>query len=257
MKGSILIVDDEAAARKTLLEMLKLEGYQVSAAADGETALNMISEAAFDLAILDIKMPGIDGMQVLKEIKTQSPETQIIMLTAHGTLDTAVEALRSGAHDYLQKPAVPEEILSAIAKGISRRIETERKQRILSQMESSLKELKDYENVEPVNELSRAIYTLADEVKIDLERREIWKGDKLVSLTPTEGKLLKTLLENRGRVLSHKELVLFVQGYKTTEWEAPEIMRPLVSRLRRKLSEFHGASDWIMNVRGTGYVFED
>jgi DNA-binding response OmpR family regulator len=100
------------------------------------------------------------------------------------------------------------------------------------------------------------LFTLDNDIKIDLERREIWQDDDKVSLTPTEGKLMKVLLENRGQVLSHRELVLLVQGYQTTDWEAPEIMRPLVSRLRRKLAKFDGGGDWIVNVRGTGYVFD-
>ena len=68
---------------------------------------------------------------------------------------------------------------------------------------------------------------------------------------------MKVLLENRGRVLTHRELVLLVQGYETTDWEAPEVLRPLISRLRRKLSAFPGGEKWIANVRGTGYVFDD
>jgi two-component system KDP operon response regulator KdpE len=77
-----------------------------------------------------------------------------------------------------------------------------------------------------------------------------------VKLTPTEAKLLKVLLENRGRVLTHRELVLLVQGYEVTDWEAPEVLRPLVSRLRQKLNNFQEGESWIVNVRGTGYVLE-
>lgn len=98
---------------------------------------------------------------------------------------------------------------------------------------------------------------IGNNIKINLERREIWTTEEdKVQLTPTEGKLMQVLLENRGRVLSHKDLVFLVQGYQTTDWEAPEIMRPLVSRLRRKLAQFEGGDDWIVNVRGTGYVFD-
>ena len=256
MKGKILIVDDEKTALKSLSKILKLEGYTVEAKEDGESALELLSNESFELMVLDLQMPGMSGLEVLQEVVKIYPELQIIMLTAHGSMDSAIEALRLGAHDYILKPASPEEILASVGKGISRRTESERKHRIIGQMESSLQELKDYEGVETVTEVSRMIYTLGEDVKIDLERREIWQNDQIVSLTPTEGKLLKVLLENRGRVLSHKELVLFVQGYKTTDWEAPEIMRPLVSRLRRKLIQFGGGGDWIINVRGTGYVFD-
>lgn len=256
MKGKILIVDDEKTALKSLSEILRLEGYSVETKEDGQSALEILPNGNFDLIILDLQMPGMSGIELLKEVAKQSPDVHIIMLTAHGSMDTAIEALRFGAHDYILKPASPDEILASVAKGISQRTESARKHRIIEQMESSLQELKDYEGVETVSEVSRIIYTLGDDVKIDLERREIWHNDQIVSLTPTEGKLLKVLLENRGRVLSHKELVLFVQGYKTTDWEAPEIMRPLVSRLRRKLILFSGGGEWIINVRGTGYVFD-
>ncbi|MFN2150077.1 MAG: winged helix-turn-helix domain-containing protein, partial [Anaerolineales bacterium] len=84
----------------------------------------------------------------------------------------------------------------------------------------------------------------------------IWRGNERVTLTPTEGKLLKVLLENKGRVMSHRDLVFLVQGYEITDWEAPEVLRPLVSRLRRKLSAFPDGENWIVNVRGTGYVFD-
>ncbi len=256
MKGKILIVDDEKSALKSLSEILSLEGYKVDSVDNGQSAVELLTQDTFDLMILDLQMPGMSGLEVLQEAVKISPEVKIIMLTAHGSLNTAIDALRMGAHDYILKPASPEEILASVVKGISRRTESERKHRIIEQMETSLRELKDYEGVETVSEVSRKIYTLGENVKIDLERREIWQNDQTVTLTPTEAKLLKVLLENQGRVLSHKELVLFVQGYKTTDWEAPEIMRPLVSRLRRKLKQFSDGSEWITNVRGTGYVFD-
>ncbi|OQY27003.1 MAG: hypothetical protein B6243_13475, partial [Anaerolineaceae bacterium 4572_5.2] len=72
----------------------------------------------------------------------------------------------------------------------------------------------------------------------------------------TEGKLLSVFLENRGRVMTHNEIVFLVQGFETTEWEAPEVLRPMISRLRKKLAIFPGMEDWVSNVRGTGYVFD-
>lgn len=256
MKGKILIVDDEKASRKTMGDILRLEGYQVTTEAGGEEALKTLNKEVFDLMLLDLKMPGMNGLEVLKEATQVAPDMKVVMLTAHGSLESAIEALRQGAHDYLLKPAAPHEILASVAKGISERAETERKRRLLERMEASLQELKDVEGVETREESSRAMYTLGNEVKVDLARREIWLGNEKVSLTPTEGKLMKVLLESRGKVLSHRELVLLVQGYQTTDWEAPEIMRPLVSRLRRKLAAFSGGEEWIVNVRGTGYVFD-
>ena len=91
---------------------------------------------------------------------------------------------------------------------------------------------------------------------MDLDRREIWCEDKKIKLTPTEGKLMRVLVKNRGRVLTHRDLVLLVHGYEATEREAPEVLRPLISRLRRKLAKFPDGENWISNVRGTGYIFD-
>ena len=257
MKGNILIVDDEKITRKSLEEILKLEGYRVESCGDGQSAVDELERNSYDLLLLDLKMQGMDGLQVLEQASIIAPECKVIMLTAHGSLESAIQALRQGAHDYILKPAKPEELVASVNKAISARQDSERKKLLISQMEASLQELKESEGTTPTVEITRNVHVLGKNVKIDLERREIWviEEDKVL-LTPTEGKLMQVLLENRGRVLSHKDLVFLVQGYQTTDWEAPEIMRPLVSRLRRKIAQFEEEGEWIVNVRGTGYVFD-
>jgi DNA-binding response OmpR family regulator len=101
-----------------------------------------------------------------------------------------------------------------------------------------------------------AEFSLQDGTHIDLSRRQVRKNEKVIHLTPAEGRLLRVLIENPGRVYSHRELVLLVQGYDTSQREAPEILRPLVSRLRHKLETFPTLSDQIVSVRGTGYLYE-
>ncbi len=256
MKGKVLVVDDEEAARQSLAEILRLEGYQVKTAANGEAAVKAVDGEEFELILLDIKMPGMDGLEVLKVVSDVSAESQVILLTAHGSLETAIDALRFGAHDYLLKPATPKEILASVARAMDSHSEVDRKRRLLGQIESSVQQLKDAEGVELPTPIEGSVVSLGAGVKVDLERREIWQSDQKVTLTPSEGKLMRVLLENQGRVLSHRELVSLVQGYQTTDWEAPEILRPLVSRLRRKLASFDGGEKWIVNVRGTGYVFD-
>ncbi len=256
MKGKILVVDDEANARNSLAEILRLEEFHVTTAENGDIAVKILEEDSFDVMLLDLKMPGIDGLEVLRRASKFTQDTKVIVLTAHGSLESAIEALRHGAHDYLLKPASPQNILASVGSGISERTEVERKRRLLEQMEASLQQLKDAEGITQPSQFVSTHVSLADGVKVDLERREIWQGDAKVLLTPTEGKLMKVLLENQGRVLTHRELVMMVQGYQTTDWEAPEILRPLVSRLRRKLAVFPDGKDWITNVRGTGYVFD-
>lgn len=256
MKARILVVDDEENVRSSLEEILRLEGYEVLAVGSGEDALNALQTEEYDLMLLDLKMPGMDGMEVMRAALKVSAETRIILLTGHGSLESAIDALRQGAHDYILKPAHSGEILSSVARGIARRAEQQHKRLLLEQIDSSLQRLKDVEGVESGPQIDQQTLSLDDGVMVDLARREIWRGNQRVSLTPTEGKLMKVLLENRGRVLTHRELVLLVQGYETTDWEAPEVLRPLVSRLRRKLSVFPNGEKWIVNVRGTGYVFE-
>jgi DNA-binding response OmpR family regulator len=256
MKSRIMVVDDEEMVRNSLEEILRLEGYDVQAVENGELALNALQCENFDLILLDLKMPGLDGIDILKAITRIAPETKVILLTGHGSLESAIDALRVGAHDYLLKPASMSEILSSVARGLAKRAEQQHRRMLLEQLDASLQRLKESEGFETASVSEIQTITMDSGVVVDLARREIWRGNVRVSLTPTEGKLMKVLLEHRGQVLSHRELVLMVQGYETTDWEAPEVLRPLVSRLRRKLAVFPNGENWITNVRGTGYVFE-
>ena len=103
MKANILVVDDEKIARKSLADILRLEGYDVLAVEDGPKAIDSLTDQEFDLMLLDIRMPGMDGIEVMQKAIEVSPDTQIIMLTAHGSMESAIESLRYGAHDYLIK----------------------------------------------------------------------------------------------------------------------------------------------------------
>ncbi len=255
MKGKILVVDDEETTRRSLADILRLEGAQVKTAAGGEAAVESIQQETFDLILLDLKMPGMDGLDVLRIANSVSPDTQVVLLTAHGSLESAIAALRLGAHDYLLKPASPTQIIRSVNGGLARRTEQLRKRNLLEQLEASVQQLKDISQGQ-VPETSVGATEIANGVTINFDRRLIEYGDKKIILTPTEGKLLKVLVENRKRVFTHRELVLLVQGYDTTDWEAPEVLRPLVSRLRHKLSKLPQGDKWISNVRGTGYVFE-
>jgi DNA-binding response OmpR family regulator len=144
-------------------------------------------------------------------------------------------------HDYLLKPAPPAQVLNSVKKGLARR-EARLKQRggsSTSNVDEGMVEI-----------------SLPDGTHVDLSRRQVRKNQQVVHLTPAEGRLLRVLIENPGRVYSHRELVLLVQGYDTSQREAPEILRPLVSRLRHKLEVFPKLSDKITSVRGTGYLYE-
>jgi len=115
-KPSILVVDDEAAMRESLKDWLMEDGYEVALASNGENAITMAEEKIFDVILLDLKMPGMDGLEALSRLKDVSPQTEILMMTAFATVDTAVHAMKEGAFDYLVKPFDPEEIEIQIKK---------------------------------------------------------------------------------------------------------------------------------------------
>jgi DNA-binding response OmpR family regulator len=241
MKSNILVVDDEPVARQSLSEILRLEGYSVNAVPNGQAAVEYVRTHPIDLMIVDLRMPGMDGLEVVQVVNSISPETEVVLLTAFGTTESAIQALRLRVHDYLLKPAPPSQVVKSVEKGLARR-------------DARLKARSGV--AVDVDETELEI-SLKDGTHNDLSRREIQKkGQEEVHLTPAEGRLLRVLIENPGRVFTHRELVLLVQGYDTSQREAPEILRPLVSRLRHKLEPFSALSESIVSVRGTGYLYE-
>jgi len=242
MKSNILVVDDEPVARQSMTDILKLEGYLVASAPNGQAAVEHVRTHPVDLMIVDLRMPGMDGLEVVQVVNQVSPETEIVLLTAFGSTETAIQALRLRIHDYLLKPASPVQVIASVKKGLTRRA-ARLKARSGSPDSSDLDE--------PIAE-----FTLKDGTVVDLSRRQIRHKNKVEHLTPAEGRLLRILMENEGRVFTHRELVLLVPGYDTSQREAPEILRPLVSRLRHKLDQFPSLSEQVASVRGTGYVFE-
>jgi DNA-binding response OmpR family regulator len=238
MKANILVVDDEPVARQSLTDILRLEGYHVTAVPNGESAVDHIRMYAVDLIVLDLRMPGMNGLDVMQVVGQIAPETEVILLTAHGSMESAVEALRHRVHDYLLKPASPAQILESVKRGLERR-----SGRLQKHQASS-------DATEP------GLARFSDGTEIDLQRRVVKRAGKTEFLTPAEGHLLKVFIENIGKVFSHRDLVLLVQGYDVSQREAQEILRPLVSRLRHKLEPFPMLFERIISVRGTGYVFE-
>ncbi len=241
MKSNILVVDDEPVARQSMTDILRLEGFAVNSVPNGQAAIEFVRTHPVELMIVDLRMPGMDGLEVVQVVNQISPETEIVLLTAFATTESAIQALRLRIHDYLLKPASPTQVIASVKKGLSRR-------------EARLKARGGNATTE-VDE-GNAEFNLKDGTYIDLSRRLIRKKDNVIHLTPAEGRLLRVLIENPGRVYSHRELVLLVQGYDTSQREAPEILRPLVSRLRHKIEPFPSLSDRIVSVRGTGYLYE-
>jgi DNA-binding response OmpR family regulator len=213
----------------------------VNSVPNGQAAVEYVRTHPVELMIVDLRMPGMDGLEVVQVVNQVSPETEVVLLTAFGTTESAIQALRLRIHDYLLKPAPPTQVMNSVKKGLARR-------------EARLK-MRSGPSALNVDEGASEV-SLSDGTHVDLSRRQVRRNQVVVHLTPAEGRLLRVLIENPGRVYSHRELVLLVQGYDTSQREAPEILRPLVSRLRHKLEVFPTLSEQIVSVRGTGYLYE-
>ncbi len=244
----ILIVDDEDAARVTLLRILQLEGFDADGVENGNAALQALARLHYDVMLLDLRMPDLSGIQVLEETAMKYPRLKVIILTAHGSFETAVHALRLRVFDYLLKPVSPEVILKSIRQALT---DDETSQSAGMVLEQRL----EYQTEEPLQGES-TLLRLSNGVQIDLMRRMISWQEKTIRLTPNEGKLLGVLLANHALVMRHQELVRMVYGYRLGAEEAAKILRPVFSRLNRKLATLPGGEQWIRSVRGSGYVLE-
>ena len=251
----VLVVDDERASRLSLSEILRLDGCEVHMAASGEEALQTLANKQIDLMMLDIKMPGMDGMKVLAETRRISPQTVVIMLTAHGTLDTAMQAIEEQVFAYLLKPSAPEVILDKVRRGLARRMESADKEKLLVEIERNLKELRGQIALPPVASKPRVVS--GGGILLDFTRHESTVSGKRLHLTPAEFKLLATMITHADEVISSQRLVREVQGYEVADREAREIIRPMISRLRSKLKSYPRSARCMVCVRGEGYMFTE
>ena len=276
-QAKILIVDDEAGIRFSLEETLSRDGYQVTTAENGEAALACVAAQPFDLVLIDLRLPGMGGMEVLAALRQQSPDTVVIVLTAHASLETAVEALRQGAHDYLFKPCKTVELRDSVRRGLLSRRQKLQQRELLHQLEqhlsSSLQNLRATiaeppAAADPLRPFEGEAAAppdggLAEEggrflqqggLIVDLTRHVITLDGQLLELSPTEFNLLAYLASEAPRVVSPQELVREVQGYQSETWEASETVRYHVYRLRQKINEATGHANIIRTVRGIGYT---
>ena len=266
--AKILVVDDEASIRFFLQEALEREGYHVTPVERGEAALQRAQTESFDLALIDLRLPGMDGMQVLKTLRQASPDTAIIVLTAHASLESAVEALRQGAHDYLFKPCKTVELLESVASGLLKRQRELRRWQLLSQLERDLsielEEIRTAVDSKPVapitfesKETSELRFIRWKTLFVDLTRHVITLDDTLIDLSPTEFNLLAYLAREAPRVVSPKELAREVQGYESEPWEARDLARYHIYRIRHKVTQATGRDDLIRNLHGVGYTLTE
>jgi two-component system, OmpR family, alkaline phosphatase synthesis response regulator PhoP len=226
MPAKILIVEDEAALVVTLRDRLRKEGYVVSVANDGLAGLERATSERPDLIILDLMLPGEDGLAVCHKLRQMGSNTRILMLTARRQTMDKVVGLRSGADDYVTKPFQMAELLARVESLLRR--SAERKAETGSHYQFG-------------------------SVHIDLRRAEVSRDGAPVALSAREFQLLRYFVEHRGAMLSREELLHEVWGYGVAP--STRTVDVHVAWLRQKLEEDPKNPRWILTVVGLGYKF--
>jgi DNA-binding response OmpR family regulator len=209
-------------------------------------------------------MPMMSGLELMHIVHERWPNTVIMVLTGFGTLDSAITALRQGAHDYLLKPSTPEDIKASVRKGLSKRREAARRRHLLTRIEASVRELTasngSTDTQAPTSapsEPAQETHLEADGLTVDLRQHRVTYQDSEISLTPIEYKTLVALIRARGRVQSYATIVQHTHGYQCSEQEARTLIKTHISHLRQKLTEQTHKACPIANVRGVGYMWSD
>lgn len=258
-EARVLVVDDEPHVRSALARSLTLLGYRADEAGSGQQALGMLERTLYDLMVLDIRMPSMDGMEVMRRARQARPDLLIIVLTGHATLESAIAAVKSHAIDYLLKPVGLKDVAAAVAKALQQRAEVLRRQHLLDVMDQALDALRDVTTPggpSPMPPLERLLQ--AGPITLDREKRHaVISGPpaQTVELTENEAAILAYLMEHPDQVTSCQELAGSALSYAVTEQEARSIVRPHIFRLRQKLETEPDEPRLIRTVRGRGYLF--
>jgi two-component system alkaline phosphatase synthesis response regulator PhoP len=223
-KPKILVIDDEQSIRKLVSAYLRPEGYEVYTASDGTSGLKAARAYKPDLVVLDIMLPGMDGIELLSQLRRES-DVYVIMLTAKAEETDKIVGLSVGADDYVTKPFSPRELVARIKAALRRQYSG-----------SSLRD----RNV-----------LVFRHVRIDTGSRQVWVDDREIELTAIEFDLLKTLAEHRGMVLSREQLLEKVWGHDF--FGEIRVVDVHLGHIRGKL----GGEGYIVTVRGVGYRFID
>ena len=217
----LLIVEDERKLATLVQEMLQDENHTVDVSYDGEDALQFVASGEYDVIILDLMLPGVPGLEVCRRIRARGDKTPILMLTARTSIEDRVVGLDAGADDYLTKPFAFAELLARV-RALGRR--------------------------EAVSGVGNRL--TVGEISLDLKTREVWRGDRLVELTPKEFALLEYFMRHPNQVLSGQQIADHVWSY---EFDGlTNRVAVYVSYLRRKLGDGTGYSP-IQTVHGIGY----
>ena len=221
----ILVVDDEPTVREVVQHYLEREGYRVQAAEDGAAALAAFGANVPDLIVLDLMLPGVDGLEVCRQVRAKD-STPIIMLTAKGHESDRIVGLELGADDYVVKPFSPKELVARV-RAVLRRTEAAGAAEVLR---------------------------VAD-VEVDLPRMRVAVAGRPVELTPTEFQLLAAMVREPGRVFTRGQLLDAVHGVAFESYE--RAVDAHVKNLRKKIEPVPGRPRYLLTVHGVGYRFAD
>ena len=229
--ASILIVEDEYAVARGTQYALQQEGYDVTVARSGEEGLEIATRAAPDLIVLDVRLPEMDGFEMLRRLRGAGNKAPVLFLTARDEEMDKVIGLELGADDYLTKPFGLRELMS----------------RIKSLLRRAYGDLADAAGGRVIRH---------HDLLIDLERRRVQRGERRLSLTATEFEILRHLASRPGRVFSRRELIELVRDYEALDQDE-KMINVHVSHLREKLEDDPSDPQFILTIRGAGYAFAE
>ncbi len=262
MNGHILIIDDEASLRQTMARILQRSGYEVTTVADGNEALKLISDHPFDLVYSDIRMPDMNGLELLKVIHAKSPDLPVILFTAQPDLNSAVAAVRSGATDYLLKPLKPQALIDRTNSVMEKNQKERRKRELQRQIEALQSELKALEKsvgeeksdfVPQQASATNGRFVTVGTLTLDLYARQVTMDNRSADLPPTSFDYLLVLARHSPNVVDYQTLVSEAQGYETYRREAQELTRWHIHHIRQAIEANSHKPAHVINVRGTGY----
>jgi len=260
MEGQILIIDDEASLRQTMARILQRAGFDVTTAADAKEGLALVSEHPFDLVYSDIRMPDMNGLEFLRIIHAKYPEMPVILFTAQPDLNSAVEAVKNGAIDYLLKPLKPQSIIDRTNSILEKSQKERRKREIRRQIEALHIELNTLEKGgEGEVEVSQQVSAMNDRfircgaLTLDLYALRVTMDGSLIDLSPTSFDYLLVLARHSPNVVDYQTLVSEAQGYETDTREAQELTKWHVHHIRQAIEPDSRKPVHVINVRGTGY----
>lgn len=260
MKAHILVVEDDLKARTKLAYRLEFEGYRVTQSSNGESAIELMHNETFDVILTDIVMGQINGIDVLQVARRMAYRPAVILLTGHGSLETCIEALRTGAYDYLLKPCSPEALLACVEGAVQRHTAEHHLQKAALILSGPAQKNDILQPEMP----PRTRHDLASsggltphpmqigKLTIGNTRHEVWLDRNPVRLTPIEYAMLHYLAQRAGQVCRYSDIVRYTHGMETNDADAQTLLRTHLRNLRKKL-----LPSYFVNDRGRGYMLVD